>query len=423
MKTMRTKKTQLDQFDSVLFRKHIKQFCESHNLLSFTKPEAKILLSVSGGVDSMALMDIFFHLLPACEVLHFNHGTRGQENLKEQKLISDLCEKNNIQFHHITFSSLNLDQSNFEHQARLLRQKEYIRFVKMGYIVVTGHHLNDSFEWSLMQSFKQSQLDSTLGIPVYSKGIIRPLLCVSKNQLLKYALKQKLTWIEDTSNLNQKFERNSFRQSLEVKIAKRYPQYLKHYVSKSNELAFLLGVHRLCLNNDSKEINQTSSSNDLIRQDAFGGVCLMEKPDLKNKNKYKKWIYHFSQASRGTIDTELERVLKSIEVEKQKEKHFVFKGPIDFSGGAKVIFFPNYLYFFNQSILLDWQSYDSQLLERLKEAKATQIPDMIHFNDFPFLTSHNRKLSLRKVKWVHPLLRVTIKWLKEQEIPYTFTQL
>ena len=408
-------KTKRNQFDSLLFRKHVQRFCESHDLINFKSPQEKILLSVSGGVDSIVLLHIFLKLTPQCEVLHFNHGTRGSENLKEQDLILRLCNQNAIKCHLVQFQSLKLSQSNFEQEARKLRLREYRRFISIGYKILSAHHLNDSFEWSLMQSFKQSQLKTTLGIPVFSNGMIRPFLCVSKNQIIRYARQNKLTWFEDVSNQNVKFERNLFRISIESPIQNAYPQFLKHYVARSNELAFLLGKHRL---NKISSVDQ-----DCIYQDVFGGVCLEKAPSTSDKNIYKKWIYHFSQSTRGTIESELEKVCQSIEREQRLSQSFLFKGPIDFSGGAKVIFFYDHIYFFNLSIFLKWKEFDQSFCERLISQPNSQIPEVQFFETFPYFAILNQNSPLKRVKWAHPLLKVTIKWLKEQEIPYTFTRL
>ena len=416
MKANKTNKTKLDQFDSLQFRKYIQSFCESHNLLHFNKcDEQKILLSVSGGVDSMALMDIFFKLLPTCEVLHFNHGTRGEDHLKEQNLIESQCLKANRKFHLKKFHSLKISQSNFEEAARMKRLAEYKHFQKLGYKIITAHHLNDSFEWSQMQSFKQSQLQTTLGIPVVSNGMVRPFLCVSKEQILNYARQENLKWIEDSSNLNTKFERNSFRLKIESEIKHAYPQYLKHYVARSNELAYLLGKH--CL---SQKKRRTHS-----HKDQFGGLCLLGTPSLEKKSEYKKWIHHFSSSKRGTIESELDKVLQSIDRDIKQKKSFLFKGPIDFTGGAKVLFFHDHLYFFNDSISQKWEEFDQSLLAKCKLQKqsTTQIPYCSYFYHFPFLAILKPNSHYKKVKWAHPLLKVTLKWLKVEEIPYTFTQL
>ena len=96
----------------------------------------------------------------------------------------------------------------------------------------------------MIQSFRQSSLNSTLGIPVFNRGLVRPFMCVSKKQIIQYAKSLELSLATDTSNGNLRFERNFFRSKLSNTILNRYPQYLRHYVARQNELALKLSMHR-----------------------------------------------------------------------------------------------------------------------------------------------------------------------------------
>lgn len=132
----------------------------------------------------------------------------------KKRLLSISVRGDSLCMFHLFSFSLSISESDFEQKARQKRSNHYFDFLNKNYWIYTVHHLDDSFELSLMQSFKQSSIKSTLGIPVFNRGIARPLLCVSKMQLKRFARAIGLNWLEDESNLNDHFEGNYTRQKI-----------------------------------------------------------------------------------------------------------------------------------------------------------------------------------------------------------------
>lgn len=388
------------------FKAHILSFMNSHRLIDEKK---KLIISISGGVDSLALADVMHSLGMKFELLHFNHGTRGIENNKEEKFIVEFAKKISSKLHVVHFK-MNLSDANFENNSRNLRQKTHRDFVKKNYQVMTAHHIDDSFEWSLMQSFKQSGLKTNLGIPLMSNGIIRPFMCVSKKHILKYAKAQGLVWMEDASNDNEKFERNFLRKNLSSLIQKRYPNALKHYVSRSNQRAFLYNVHRQGTLQEVKMITEES-----------GGVLFVSENFKQHKNSLKECIHRFSSKSRGEIDGELDKLIKGqVELQNDPVKN-PFKGPMNFSGGVGVFIVKDHLFVTNKTQLDFYQNFDLEIKNYLQG--LTQIPERVIVSAFPSLVISFHKKLPKSSKFIHPLLPVTCKWLKNSGISYTFTPL
>ncbi|RPJ73582.1 MAG: tRNA lysidine(34) synthetase TilS, partial [Alphaproteobacteria bacterium] len=230
----------MTKFQTKHFVSHVHLFMDSLQLIDTSKSN---LVAVSGGVDSIALMYVLHDIFKGnLRVLHINHGTRA-ENIVEENLVLEHGLRLGLEVDVVKFT-MNLEQNNFEAVARNLRAKVYKQYIQNNYLVHTAHHLDDSFEWSMIQSFKQSSLRSTLGIPVFNRGLVRAFMCVSKNQIRLYAKTLGLSWAEDSSNRDTRFERNFFRAKLTDIIHERYPQYLRHYVAHHNSLAMKLNVHR-----------------------------------------------------------------------------------------------------------------------------------------------------------------------------------
>lgn len=361
----------------------------------------------------MALLMLLKRLGQNLLVLHFNHGTREASNKKEEDLVVGYAHSLGLKYEVIRLH-FSLEDKNFEAKARAERNKVYKSYVKKGHGVYTAHHLDDSLEWSLMQSFKQASLKSTLGIPVFNQGIMRPFMCVSKKQILRYARALGLSWIEDDSNHNTRFERNFLRKNISGKIHEKYPRTLRHYVAHQNQLARLFRLHRLDLPEKNKvrpiELHQKREQN--------GSILLVSSDFSLHKNAVKDWIHFFSKNHRGEIDGELDKLLLAQKSLSEDPKNFPFKGPMDFSGGVKIFVMKDHLFIMNEIQMAYFSELDQKLKAYLQN--KTQIPGRFYFSLFPQLIVFSDKKARKTSKYVHPLLKETCQWLKKTQIPYTF---
>jgi len=400
------KSISLDSF-SFKFTNHVKNFIEDHQLIHSDK---KILLSVSGGLDSLCLFHVFLQLGLQFEVIHFNHGTRSASNAKEENLVLELCKRHKIKWHFFHFS-FPLDQSNFEAEARKLRKETYAIFLKNNYWIYTAHHLDDSFEWTLMQSFKQSSLKSTLGIPVFNRGIVRPFMCVGKSHLKRFAHDISLQWLEDESNENTRYERNFMRLNIIKTIKEKYPQSLKHYVSRQNQLAYDFKLHRLGLKPQFS-----------LSKDPSGGILFEAQFFIPLKDELKNSIIKFSQNKRGEIDFELTKICHAHDQLASKPGSFI-KGPLMLSGGVNVYFLKHGCFILGAKEKSLFDQIDENLKNVLMDTCKTQIPEVLLVSLFPYLLIDFKKKKQFTTKFVHPLIPKTCQWLKENGISYTFSLL
>ncbi len=388
------------------FKEHVRTFIKEHELIN---PNKKIILSVSGGVDSMVLADIFASFGEYFELLHFNHGTRSLENKKEEELVIKLGEKLDVKVNVFRFE-FSLDQKNFEKEARIKRREIYQKFIDEDCYIYTAHHIDDSFEWTLMQSFKQSSVKSTLGIPVWSKGIVRPFLCVTKKQIRRYAHAKGVEWMEDQSNQNEKFERNYLRLNMTDKILKKYPKTLRHYVSRHNQLALMQNLHRKKFHSDLAIVTEES-----------GSIVITSKHLENHKNEIRDIIHRKSESSRGEIDVELDKLLSAHQSIMNDPKSFPFKGPMTFSGGVQAFLIKDTLLLTGPHDLAFYKTLDRRLQKYL--ASRTQIPARSISLTFPQIVIANGQKLAKSSKIIHPLLPVTCEWLKKEGISYAFAPL
>ncbi|MHB8905552.1 MAG: tRNA lysidine(34) synthetase TilS [Melioribacteraceae bacterium] len=193
--------------------KFIEQFKLIHN-------GDKILVAFSGGPDSVFALHFLnkFKKKYGIELLalHFNHGLRGKESDDDASFAKEFCDVMNVEFivqnlNVKTFAKKN--KFSIEEAARLLRYKNLDLIAKKWGCtkIVTAHNLSDNTETILMNLFNGTGLSGLMGIPVQRENIVRPLICLSKQEISEYLQKEKINYRVDSSNLSDDFRRNYIR--------------------------------------------------------------------------------------------------------------------------------------------------------------------------------------------------------------------
>ena len=199
------------------------------------KPSEKVLLTVSGGKDSVAMLDLF------CEanrndgrfrfsVAHCNFQLRGKDSDDDQIFVENLCKENKVVFHTKTFETKTYAKKNkvsIEMAARTLRYEwfESIRQELNCDYIATAHHLNDSIETVLLNLTKGTGISGLKGISAKKGHIIRPMLFASRREIDDYVTKKNLSWKEDSSNTSNDYQRNLIRNEVVPLLKKINPNF------------------------------------------------------------------------------------------------------------------------------------------------------------------------------------------------------
>jgi tRNA(Ile)-lysidine synthase len=336
-----------------LFTSQVKTFLLNHlkeGKKAFTTP-LKIALAISGGPDSVALLYFCQMLkfqypnLSFC-VLHFNHLSRPSENEREEIFVKDLCLKLCFPFHGKKNSSKNKGQSESSwRQQRYQFFQERIQSLSCHYLWL-AHHLDDSFEWSQMQQAKSGHIKGCLGIPVANGKIFRPFLSVTKQHIYSYLKHNDLSFMKDSSNDLDHFERNWWRIHVLNKIKKKYPSILKHYVQRSTELALELNLY----------YRQTPPAKKIIL-DSHNHLFEFSHSQRIQDSQHliKKSLHDLSSKQRMKIRKQMQTLFQAYDNGK--------KGPISFSGGVKIYLRKNVILLNNQP------DFNSDTLKELLERK------------------------------------------------------
>ncbi|WGH24954.1 MAG: tRNA lysidine(34) synthetase TilS [Candidatus Shikimatogenerans bostrichidophilus] len=182
----------------------------------------RILLAVSGGIDSIVLLNILnIYFKNKKNLFVCNCNFQLNKNNKNNLYVLNYCYKNNINFFFKKFNLLKyikLNKYSIQLGARKLRYKWFNKLLKIYKInyLITCHHLDDDIETFLINLLIGSSLYGLKGIKKINKKIIRPylILNINKKDIYNYAIKNKIKWIEDKSNLKNIYLRNKIRNKL-----------------------------------------------------------------------------------------------------------------------------------------------------------------------------------------------------------------
>ena len=191
-----------------------KNFVNKHQLLSAGKT---CLLAVSGGLDSCVMVHLFAQAEFSFAIAHVNFQLRGAEADSDETFCRKLADQYKVPFHSIQFDTKAIAQerkTSIQLAARSLRYEWFAQLHSQHSYTctATAHHANDSIETFLYNFSKGTGLKGLLGVPIKNDNIIRPMLFASRAEIEAFAEAENLEWREDSSNADDKYQRNKIRQ-------------------------------------------------------------------------------------------------------------------------------------------------------------------------------------------------------------------
>lgn len=195
----------------------------------------KLLICVSGGVDSMVLLKILKTLNYNVSAAHCNFKLRGIESDADCDFVKQYCNLNKIDFYTKEFDTSDPKYS-VQMSARKLRYEWFYHLLHVNDFdyIVTAHHLDDSLETFLINLSRSTGIDGLRGIKSINDKIIRPLLIFNKSDIIQYANLNKLEWREDSSNKKNDYLRNKIRNTIIPKLKELNPNFLNNFSKTLN---------------------------------------------------------------------------------------------------------------------------------------------------------------------------------------------
>ena len=189
------------------------KYCTTQALF---EKEGKILLAVSGGVDSMVMWDLCLKSSVSIGIAHCNFQLRGEDSFGDENFVKEMAEKTATPLHSIRFNTSEFAQENGISIQMAARQLRYDWFENLRkefdyQFVATAHHSDDVLEGFFLNLLRKTGIGGLHGIRPKSNNIIRPMLFASKADILQYADNQNIAFREDCTNSDDHYQRNYIR--------------------------------------------------------------------------------------------------------------------------------------------------------------------------------------------------------------------
>ncbi|NDV65133.1 tRNA lysidine(34) synthetase TilS [Bacteroides sp. 224] len=229
-----------------MVKKQVARYIETEHLFSL---KDRVLVALSGGADSVALLHILLSLGYTCEAAHCNFHLRGKESDRDEDFTRQLCHKLNITLHTIDFDTEKYAESHkisIEMAARELRYQWFseIKEKCKASVIAIAHHQDDSVETMILNLIRGTGINGLLGIKPKNKDIVRPLLCVTRQKLIDYLNYIKQDYVTDSTNLQDEYTRNKIRLNLIPLMQEINPSVKDSLINTGNHLAEVYKVYQ-----------------------------------------------------------------------------------------------------------------------------------------------------------------------------------
>ena len=216
------------------FQNHINQ-----NLSFLNK--SRLLIAISGGLDSVVLTHLCHQLKLNLALAHCNFNLRGDESDGDEEFVLQLAEDLDLEVFIESFETEDYAKTYKLSTQMAARELRYNWFEELAEqlnfdFILTAHHADDNLETFLINLSRGTGLDGLMGIPEVNNKIVRPLLTFSREDIETYAKTNKLTWREDSSNASNKYLRNKLRHDVIPVLKEINPFLLQNFESTQNHL-------------------------------------------------------------------------------------------------------------------------------------------------------------------------------------------
>ncbi|WP_299779817.1 tRNA lysidine(34) synthetase TilS [uncultured Formosa sp.] len=296
------------------FKKHINEH------LPFLKNK-KLILTISGGIDSVVLAYLCHDLELNIALAHCNFNLRGEESDADEAFLVNLANDLDLELFIESFDTKQYAEDaklSIQMAARELRYRWFDELVDLLHFdyVLTAHHADDNLETFLINLSRGTGIEGLTGIPEVNNYIVRPLLPFSRNEIIEYAKSNQIKWREDSSNSSTKYLRNKLRHDVIPVLKDINPQWLQNFKMTQDHLQ----DSKILIDDYMTQVYKdvVSFNDDIIK---FDVVKLLKYPNPKpylyallKSYKFTAWddIYNLLEAQSGKqVFSETHRLLKN----------------------------------------------------------------------------------------------------------------
>lgn len=266
-------------------KERIRKYIQTNQIFS---PEKLILVGVSGGADSVALLLILKELNYPIQALHCNFQLRGEESDRDEKFVSDLCKKNGIPLltkHFSTTEHAIQNNSSIEMAARDLRYNWFYDVLAdtNAQSIAVAHHKNDQAETLLLNLIRGTGIRGLAGMYPLRNKIARPLLCVTREDIINYLSQIKQSFVTDSTNLKRDATRNKIRLDIIPQLAQINPNIVHTLSDTCSILMSSIPFYEKEIQEELKQVKVNDSELDITQLQKNKNATVLIYEWLKDK--------------------------------------------------------------------------------------------------------------------------------------------
>ncbi len=207
------------------FIHHVQAFIEAHALLNRSD---SVLVALSGGADSVALLLALRQLGYTCQAAHCNFHLRGLESMRDECFVRELCQRLDVTLHVEDFDVVLYQRqhhASVEMACRALRYRWFDELLLQTHCqaIAVAHHHDDNLETMLLNLLRGTGIDGLAGMRPKRGHVVRPLLCVSRGDVEAYLADCHQPYVTDSTNLESHYARNRIRNIVLPAIEREFP--------------------------------------------------------------------------------------------------------------------------------------------------------------------------------------------------------
>ena len=279
----------------------VRKFIQQHHLLTTDKP---VLVGLSGGADSVALLAVLHRLGYACVALHCNFHLRGAESMRDEQFARQLATDHfQIPFYKQDFQTEDYAQAHHVSIEMAARELRYAWFDQMrdkwqAQAIAVAHHRDDQVETVLLNLLRGSGIRGLSGMSPKQGFVVRPFLAVSREAILQWLNQENLTYVTDSSNLSDAYQRNFIRLRIMPLLEQMNPSAKQSIARTAVHLADAEQLYQVAL--------QQAKASICLSDNRFSIPHLIHQPARATVLHELLHPYGFSRTTCQSIDMALE---------------------------------------------------------------------------------------------------------------------
>ena len=239
-----------------LFKHKVTCFINEKKLFNI---DDRIVVALSGGADSVALLRVLLQCGYRCVAAHCNFHLRGDESVRDEEFVRSLCREQNVPLEVVHFDTVSYARQNkvsIEMAARELRYRWFgeIRSRYEARAIAVAHHRDDSVETFLLNLVRGTGINGLTGISAVNGDVVRPLLCVSREDILQYLERLHQPYVTDSTNLVDDYTRNKIRLNILPALAEINPSVAESIAETAHRLSDVRAVYNRAMDEACRRV-------------------------------------------------------------------------------------------------------------------------------------------------------------------------